>query len=275
MMTKYKNLTNMTVVKTFDIPIDFELIEATNVKLSELGEIVKAEKYREEEVVKMIIDVNNNLKQINTLPQGFSEKYKKDIEKWIHEMDEKKKPFYLYLDEMAEVIDIDMDNEENLKEKIELTEKFNKKYSDNNTKKIITNAFDFDIEKAVLLQSQSLFIKFARQRRNIRLFTDYVFKFRYHFFKITAGIISLLITTFIAYILGLVFKQHSAILISLIVGLIAFFTLNKWIVKKSNKVFWRIVRKQTLTLYNQLNDYTSQIVAITQFMKVGLKTEHN
>jgi hypothetical protein len=256
------------------VPIDLKLIEETNAKALELCNIVKSQKYNEGSVIEMIRDVNDSLKRINTLPQEFCEKYEEDIHKWKYEMEEKQKPHKLFLAEMQEAINIDMDDEEDIEEKSKLLKKLLAKYGDEQRmQQMIEDAYTIDTRKFTMLLSQNLFIKLSRQRRNIRFVTDYIFKFRHILIKFTAGLISFLITTIAAKILGLAFNQYSDFVISFIVFAVSLFTLDILIGKKYDKWFWRTVRKQTFILYGQLGDYVSQTAAITQFMKSGLKTE--
>jgi len=264
-------LHNNTELKTLTIPYNLELIKKTNTKILELSNIVKEEKYSDNSVIDKIKEVNNNLYQINTLPHGFLKEHRKALRKWRDEIEERQKPFKLYIDEMKTVTNIKAD-EEDIDEKIDLITKFIEKLDSKEFNDAFNDAFKFDLQKVIMLQSQWLFIKFSWERKGIHFFTDFIFRFRFLLLKFLAGFISFLITTFVVFILGIAFKQYSDFLISLIIFVISFFTLDKLIVKKSGKIFWPIVRNQTLILYRQLNNYLNHIVVIKQFMKTEKKS---
>ena len=267
----------MKDLKTLIKQIDLGLIEETNSKILELGKIATEEKYNKKSVIEKIREVNKKLNQINTVPQSFSKEYKEIFLQWVYKLEEKQKPYKLFIDESKEVMKAATKikiEKKDLEKKTDLIEKFIEKYSDDYIQHITKEAFTFDIQEVVLLQSQYTFIKFARQRKKIHIFTDYLFKSRLFLLTFVSGVILALLTTFIGSLVGLVMNPYSVILISLISFGISFFTFAKWIKKKSDKWFWRIVRQQTLILYRQLQVYTSQIASITEFFKTEFITEH-
>lgn len=256
----------MTEFRNLPLLKDLELIKKTNNKILELFNIVKEEKYSEDSVIDKIREVNNNLYQANTLPRGFFRQHRKELRNWRDELEEKQKPFNVYMEEMEVLTNIKV-NDEDIDEKIDLLTKLTDKFSSKEFKDAFKGAFDIDIKKVIMLQSQWLYIKFSWERNAIHLFTNFVFRFRFWILKFLTAFISFLITVFVVFILGIVFKQSSDFLISLIVFVISFLTLDKWLGKRSSKIFWFIIRNQTLILYRQLNMYTDHFIAITQFMK--------
>ncbi|MDR0419866.1 MAG: hypothetical protein LBH30_00195 [Prevotellaceae bacterium] len=253
------------------IPIDFNLIKETKTRILELADIVKNEKYKEDDVLEIIREVNNNLKTINTVPYNYYKNYYEDYQKWGSDMKEKEKPFKKYADEFKKLpLDI-KPYDKDVEEKIKSLEEFNKKYNDKYIENIFGDYFNFDFRTAVLLLSKELFIKYSRQRRIIRLFTEYIFKIPRFIIKIATIVFLFLITTFIVQFLNDALSHYDNLLTGIIVTVIAYFILNKPIDKLLDKFFWRMARRQTLVLCKQLEIYTSQIKDITEFMKLNFQ----
>ncbi len=264
----------MTDFNTLIKLIDLELIKEANAKILELKNIVLEEKYNEESVIAKIKEVNIILRKLNNLPSGFFKDYRIEFRQWLSELEGKKKPFNDYMNDLKTIINTEI-TDDNIDEQNALLKEFNAKYNNKKVKVLLKESFEFDWKKVIFLQSKRFFIKFSWERKKIHFYTNFLFRFRFLLLKFLAVLFSFIITTFFAFILKFAFKQYSDFIISGIILIISFFTLDKWISKKSGKIFWRIVRHQTLILYVQLSNYTSQLALITNFMKSEIKLRKN
>ena len=257
----------MADLKTILSLIDLNQIEKTKIHFSDLFEIVKSEKMNDDNVFKKISELNSQIAAMNNLPQEFNKDYKSEFEKWINELNAKQEKLNDFTSELDKVYNHNINNS-NIDDYVKIIEKFNEKYPDKNIEELLNYSFDINFEKVILLESQRLFIKFSRQRKFIHFFINYVYKFRYFLLKFLSVIFSFLITSLASFILKFAFEEYSDFFISFIILIISFFTLDKWISKKSSKIFWRIARSQTLMLYGQFQTYTAHILAITNFLKI-------
>jgi len=251
--------------------IDLDLIEEAKSRLSELEDVAIQEIYNEEYVVLKIKSVNDLLKKLFELPTDFVIEHKSEIQNYKKETRQYKKTLGRYLYDLNTLLKSNV-NDKNIAAKLEELKKLNKKHETEATSMTVRIADLFDINKVTLIQLNDLFIKFAKQRKLVLYFTDYVFRSRFVTIKILSSFISFLIGSIAVYLLGIAFVQFSEFLIGFFVWLSLALTLDLLIAKISKNYLWIVIRRLTFKLHLQLLYYTDNISFLTSLLKTQYKS---
>jgi hypothetical protein len=248
--------------------INKELIKSALSQISELREILVKEEYSQDAVINKIRKLNTQLSQISELPKNFVNTHKGKLISWKKKLENQSMPLNELVSDFQKIPKkMDIKDEKSIEELDITLDLLSEKYKDDDKiLNIVQEAFTVNFNDLRLLLGENLFINFAKQRKRIYFFTNYIFRFRLFILKFLAALISFLITSIFSLALELTLPDISNIYLNIGVFIIGFFIIDKYIDKKENKTFWNIARKQTLILSKQLSTYTNQILIILKFI---------
>jgi hypothetical protein len=245
--------------------IDLKLLGKIESDLRELGTIAQQEVYDPSIVLLKIKDVTSDLEQINTISKDLVRTYKKQEVLMIEDMKKKKQIMKSKHEEINKKVKLLLAEAEEVNK--------NKGTKPHRHKKL----FDWDDAK---LEEMKLAIKmdsnnigrvlrnfnirhFARQRKRWLWWSNKLFDYKF----IILQIVKLLISVSAAFVferLVDLFLKTPEFLITAMVAIILFFTLDKYLDRKFEKIFWTRVKKHILILYMHFDLYL-------QHMKIMLE----